>query len=98
MTTANYRVVIRLVDADLRFAFQALSRYMSKTVLTVNILQVRVTLKPPGPVAPGSVAVLPRGLVKPNNLQMIEDTAYFRIKPKPIAAAAGTRSDCRTAG
>ncbi|MEO8201003.1 MAG: secretin N-terminal domain-containing protein [Gemmatimonadota bacterium] len=85
---ANDSVVIRLVDTDLRSAIQALSRYVSKTVLTVNIPQVRVTLEPPGPVARGSIAVLLRGLVESNNLQMIEDTAYYRIEPRPVVADA----------
>jgi type II secretory pathway component GspD/PulD (secretin) len=85
ISVANDSVVIRLVDTDLRSAIQALSRYVDKTVLTVNIPQVRVTLEPPGAVPRGSVAVLLRGLVESNGLQMIEDTAYYRIEPRPVA-------------
>lgn len=76
-------VVISLVDSDLRAAIQALSRYMPKTVLTTNIPAVRVTVEPPGAVGRASVPGLLRGLVEANNLQMIEDSAYFRIEPKP---------------
>lgn len=81
----NDSVLIRLVDTDLRAAIQALSRYVPKTVLTVNIPQVRVTLEPPGAVARSSVTALLRGLVESNNLQMIEDTAFYRIEPRPPA-------------
>jgi general secretion pathway protein D len=80
---AGDSVVIRLVDTDLRAAIQALGRYLPKTVLTVNIPQVRATVEPPGPVARASVLLLLRGLVESNGLQMVEDSAFYRIEPKP---------------
>ena len=88
---AGDSVVIRLVDTDLRAAIQALSRYLPKTVLTVNIPQVRVTLEPPGAVPRSVVVPLLRGLVESNNLQMVEDTAFYRIQPRPPVAVEPTR-------
>jgi general secretion pathway protein D len=85
--SVNDSVVIRLVDTDLRAAIQALSRYVPKTVLTVNIPTVRVTLEPPGAVPRSAVVPLLRGLVESNNLQMIEDTAFYRIEPRPPAVS-----------
>jgi type II secretory pathway component GspD/PulD (secretin) len=82
----NDSVVIRLVDTDLRAAIQALSRYMPKTVLTASIPAVRVTLEPPGAVSRLHVPGLLRGLVESNSLQMIEDSAFYRIEPKPQTA------------
>ena len=95
----NDSVLIRLVDTDLRAAIQALSRYLPKTVLTTNIPQVRVTLEPPGAVPRFGVAPLLKGLVEANNLQMIEDSAYYRIEPKPqVVQEQGGQAAGRTGG
>lgn len=80
---AGDSVVIRLVDTDLRAAIQALGRYLPKTVLTVNIPQVRVTLEPPGPVGRASVPALLKGLVESYGLRLVEDSAFYRIEPRP---------------
>jgi len=85
---AGDSVVIRLVDTDLRAAIQALGRYLPKTVITVNIPQLRVTLEPPGPVERATVPVLLRGMVESYGLQMVEDSAFYRIEPKPPEPAA----------
>ena len=87
---AGDSVVIRLVDTDLRAAIQALGRYLPKTVLTVNIPQVRATLEPPGPVGRASVPALLKGLVESYGLRMVEDSAFYRIEPKPPEPAVAT--------
>jgi len=80
---AGDSVVIRLVDTDLRAAIQALGRYLPKTVLTVNLPQLRATVEPPGPVARAMIPTLLRGLVESYGLQMVEDSSFYRIEPKP---------------
>jgi general secretion pathway protein D len=95
----NDSVVIRLVDTDLRAAIQALGRYLPRAVLTVNVPQVRVTLEPPGPVPRSAVEPLLRGLVEAYNLQMIVDSAYYRIEPRPqVVVQEGGQADGRTGG
>ncbi len=91
-------VIIRLVDTDLRAAVQALSRYLPKTVLAVNIPAVRITLEPPGPIASSAVAPLLRGLVEAYGLQMVEDSAYYRVEPRPPVAAPAGGQPGRPAG
>ncbi len=81
-------LVIHLVDTDLRAAIQGLGRYLPKTVLTTNVPGTRVTLEPPGAVPRAAVLPLLRGLVETNGLQLTEDSAYFRIEPKPPAPPA----------
>ncbi|MGE0355145.1 MAG: type II secretion system protein GspD [Gemmatimonadales bacterium] len=82
---ANDSVVIRMVDTDLRAAIQMLSRFLDKTVLTVGVPANRITLQPPGPVARDGVLPLFRGLVESQGLEFVEDSAYYRIRPKPPA-------------
>ncbi len=44
-----------------------------------------MTLEPPAPVTRAAVLPLLRDLVETNGLQLTEDSAYFRIEPKPPA-------------
>jgi general secretion pathway protein D len=68
-------------------------------VLTVNIPGVRVTLEPPGPIPRGGVLPLLRGLVEAHGLQLVEDSAYYRIEPKPpVVSPEAGRPDGQTAG
>jgi general secretion pathway protein D len=55
----------------------------------------RVTLETPTPVPLDGVAVLLRGLVESQGLQLVEDSSFYRVLPKapePAPAAAAARS------
>jgi general secretion pathway protein D len=82
---ANDSVSIRMVDTDLRAAIQALSRYLPRPVLTGTIPAVRVSVETPAPVSHAGAAALLKGLVEAHNLEFLEDSAFIRIGPKPIA-------------
>ena len=83
---------VRFVDADIRGVIQALGRYLPKPVLTSNIQPVHVSLETPGLVPRSAVHALLKGLVESQNLELAEDSTFFRVSvraPEPSHAAAG---------
>jgi len=88
-------LTVRLVEVDLRAAIQALGRYLPKPVLVGPIQAGRVSLETPTPVPRSAVAALLKGLVESQNLEFLEDSAFYRIAPsasdrlRPSGGAGG---------
>lgn len=80
-------VTVRLTNAPLSAAVQSLGRYLTKPVVSATLPDVRVTLKTPVPVSRSGVPTLLRGLVESYGLELVEDSAYYRIQPRPQAPA-----------
>jgi general secretion pathway protein D len=83
---AHDSVSVRFLDTDVRAAIQALGRYLPKPVIVGALPPARVSLQTPAPVPRAEVGTLLRGLVESQGLQLVEDSAYFEVKPKPAAA------------
>jgi general secretion pathway protein D len=75
-------VTVRFVETDLRAVIQALGRYLPKPVLVGGVQPVRVSLETPGPVGRATLVALLKGLVESQNLEFIEDSAFFRVGPR----------------
>jgi general secretion pathway protein D len=88
----NDSVAVRFVDADLRAVVQALGRYLGKPLLVGSLQPVRVSLETPTPVLRSSLPALLRGLLQAQSLDLVEDTAYFRV------TTAAERPTTRVAG
>ncbi len=78
----NDSLSVRFVDADIRSVIQALGRYLPKPVLVSTMPPARVSLETPGRVPRTAVPALIRGLAESNNLEVTEDSAFFRIAPR----------------
>lgn len=85
----NDSVMIRLVDADLRGAVQALSRYLDRPVVFSGLQGQRVTLETPAPVPRASVLALLRGVLENQNLDLVTDSSFYRIVMRQPARGAG---------
>ena len=89
-------VAVRFIDTDIRAVIQAIGQYLPKPVLVGPIQPVRVTLETPGPVDRATLRSLLRGLLESQNLEFVEDSAFYRIGPKapqePRPARASTDS------
>jgi len=84
---ANDSVTVRFVETDIRAVIQALGRYLPKPVLVGNVQPTRVSLETPGPVDRVTLLALLKGLVESQNLEFREDSAFFRITPRPTDVA-----------
>lgn len=92
-------VTVRLVDADLRAAVQALGRYLDRPVVFGgNVPGARVTLETPRPVPRAAVAQLLEGLLESQNLELVSDSALYRVESKAERAnTASPAGDSQTA-
>jgi general secretion pathway protein D len=79
----NDSVTARFVETDIRAVIQALGRYLPKPVLVGNVQPVRVSLETPGPVDRATMIALLKGLVESQGLEFKEDSAFFRVGPRP---------------
>ena len=88
--TVGDSVSVHFVDADLRSVVQALSRYMDRPVLFAGLPGTRVTLETPRPVARTQLVPLLRGLIEAQNLELVRDSAFYRVRqkeaPPPVMA------------
>jgi general secretion pathway protein D len=75
----NDSVTVRLVDADLRLAVQALGQYLNRPVIFGAIGEYRITLATPQPVPRNAVRGLLDGMLHSYGLQLDEQPDYFRI-------------------
>ncbi len=91
----NDSVTVRFVEADIRAVIQALGHYLPKPVLVGNVPAVRVSLETPAPVDRATLVALLRGLVESQNLELKEDSAFFRVRPRE-AERAPVRSSARS--
>ncbi len=80
--TLGDSVSIRFVDADLRAVLQVLGRYLDRPILFAAVPQARVSLETPRPVARGDLLPLIRGLVESHNLELVRDSAFYRVRQR----------------
>jgi general secretion pathway protein D len=89
-------LLVRFVDADLRAVVQALGRHLDRPVLFANLPGARVTLETPRPVSRGELLSLLRGLLDGQNLELVSDSAFYRVRqreaPAPPPPAAQPRA------
>ncbi len=83
---ANDSVSVHFVETDLRAVIQALSGYLPKPVLVGQFQPLRVSLETPGLVTRGALVPLLKGLVESQNLEFVEDSAFYRVMVRPAAA------------
>ncbi len=84
---ARDSLTVQFVDADLRSVVQALARYLPKPLLIASVPSVRVTLETPRPVPQSQLLPLLRGLLEGQNLDLAEETAFYRIRPRGTGPA-----------
>jgi general secretion pathway protein D len=76
-------IAVQFVEADLRTVVQALAHYTAKPVLIAALPSVRVSFETPVPLARGQVLGVLRGLLESQNLDLVEDSAFYRVRPHP---------------
>jgi len=92
VTLHDDSVSVRLVDADLRGAVQALAQYVDRPVIFGSAVPgSRVTLTTPRPVPRREVVRLLEGLLASQNLALVADSGFYRVvaKEAPPGGAAG---------
>ena len=99
----NDSVTVHLVDADLRAAVQALAPYLDRPVAFGSTVPgTHVTLETPRPVPRSAVRDLLEGLLAGQNLELAQDSAMYRVEPKPppaqSALGAGGAAGAKPAG
>lgn len=81
-------VTVHLVDVDLRAAVQALAPFIDRPVVYASsIPSARVTIETPHPTPRTDVLDLMRGMLASQNLELVQDSSFYRIAPKAPAAA-----------
>jgi general secretion pathway protein D len=75
-------VSVRFIETDIRAVIQAIGQYLPKPMLIGPIPPVRVTLETPGPVDRATLRSLLRGLLESQNLEFVEDSAFYRVGPR----------------
>ncbi len=95
---AHDSIAVRFVETDVRAVIQAIGRYLPKPVLVGPIQPARVTLETPGPVDRGQLLSLLRGLVESQNLEFVEDSAFYRIGTKTADRPSGRPAASRDSG
>ena len=78
----NDSVTIRLIDADLRAAVQALGRHLDRPIIFGAVQGARITLETPRPVPRAQVIGLLRGVLESQNLELIEEADALRIRSR----------------
>lgn len=82
-------VSVHLVDADVRAAVEALAPYLDRPVgFGSAVPGARVTLETPAPVARAAVRGLLEGLLESQNLELVRDSAMYRVQAKAPPAPA----------
>jgi general secretion pathway protein D len=87
VTLRNDSVSVRLMNASLRAAVQALARYMDRPVILGQVGDVRVTLETPQPVPRADVRLLLRGMLETQGLMLIEEPTFYTV------SASGPRAE-----
>jgi len=83
-------VVLHFVDADLRAVLQTIARYLDRPVLFGPLPPARITLETPRPVSRTELLAYVRGLMDAQNLELVRDSAFYRIRQRdsaPVMAA-----------
>jgi general secretion pathway protein D len=87
----NDSLTVRFVETDIRAVIQAVGRYLTKPVIVGAIPATRVSLETPGPVDRVRLLALLKGLVESQNLELREDSAFYRISARAERPSGGTR-------
>ena len=85
-------VVIRLVDADLRAAVQAIGRHLDRPIAFGAIGDARVTLETPHPVPRAQLVALLKGILESHDHRLVEDSGFYRVEPadrRPLGVRGG---------
>lgn len=78
---ADDSVSVRLIDADLRQAVQALGRYLDRPIVFGNLgEQYRVTIETPGPVPRSAVIDLLAAALEAHQLILTESPEVYRVE------------------
>jgi type II secretory pathway component GspD/PulD (secretin) len=88
----NDSITVRLVNADLRTAIQALAPYLDRPVMFGSVGEVRITLQTPRPVPRGALPELLRGMLRTYGLDLTEDRAYYTVSAAPPVAQPAVAS------
>ncbi len=88
VSARNDSVSVRLVNADLRLAIQALARYLDRPVVFGNIGDLRVTLETPQPVPRDRLPDLLRGMLRSYGLALTPQATFYEIGAPPPQAPA----------
>jgi len=84
-------VSIRLIDADIRAAVQALAPYLDRPVVFGAMSAAHVTLQTPAPVPRRDVVTLLKGVLESQNFELVADSGLYRVQqkaaPRPVAAS-----------
>ncbi len=92
----NDSIVVRFIDTDIRAVIQAIGQYLPKPVLVGPLQPVRVSLETPGPVSRARLLALLRGVVESQNLEFLEDSAFYRVGARAAPEARPTRQASAT--
>jgi general secretion pathway protein D len=76
----NDSVTIRLIDADLRLALQAIGRYLDRPIVFGTMADHRVTLETPQPVPTSELAALIAGMLKIYGLELDDETTFYTVR------------------
>ena len=86
VTVRGDSVMIRLVDVDLRFAVQALARYLDRPVVFGPVTAGRVTIETPRAVARADIVRLLRGVIESQSLELVADSSgLYRVRAREAA-------------
>jgi len=85
-------VVVRFTEADLRAVLQGLGRYLDRPLLVGTVPQVRVTFESPAPVPRSGLPELLRGLAEAHGLEVVADSAFYRVAQRDETAQPLNRS------
>lgn len=86
ITVSGDSVLVRFVDADLRTIIQALGHYLDRPLLVGNVPAIRVTFESPTPIPRAQVPGLLRGLAEAQGLELVADSAFYRIAQRSEAS------------
>lgn len=90
VTLRDDSVMIRLVDAELRAAVQALGRYLDRPVVFGAMSNARITLETPQPVPGAQVVNLLRGLLESQNFELVADSGLYRVRSRDVPDSFGS--------
>ncbi len=86
---------VQFVEADLRSVIQALARYLPKPVLVSNVPGARVTFETPQPVPQAELLPLLRGLLESQNLDLVEQAAFYQVRSMTSSSIRGGATSVR---
>jgi general secretion pathway protein D len=87
----NDSVTVRLENADLRLAIQALAPFLDRPVMFGNIGDVRITLETPRPVPREALPGIIRGMLQSYGLVLGEGDGFYTVGPVQSPASPQER-------